>query len=86
MFNPFYVGPTLLVLQFLHCALTSKQTVDILKLQTLRLWEEKVDDWYPGCVERSENNISAPSDVINRWRRDLHDNVVADPICCCRDG
>jgi hypothetical protein len=84
MFDPFHVSPALLVLQFLQCALTGKQTVDILKLQTLRLWEEKVDDWYPGCVERGKNNISAPSDVVNRWRRDLHNDVVADPVCCGR--
>lgn len=64
--------------------LTREQSIDIFQLEAFSLREEEVDYWHPSRVEYSENDVRAPTNVVDCGRRNLDDQVVADPISRCR--
>lgn len=55
--------------------LAREELIDILQLKTLGLGEEEVNDWYPGRVKNSEDNVCPPADIVDgRWC-DLDDDL-----------
>ena len=66
--------------------LLGEDAIDILELQALGLGVEDVDDGDPRRVQDGEDDIGLPADVLDRRRRDLDDEEVADPVARRRDG
>jgi hypothetical protein len=66
---------TSLLQQVSVARLAREQAINIFQLKTLGLREEQEDDWYPEGIEHGEDDVCAPSDVIDSGRCDLHDNL-----------
>lgn len=54
---------------------TREKFIDIFKLETFRLGEEEVDDRDPGRVQDGEDDVCSPTNVANRRRCDLNDDL-----------
>ena len=54
--------------------------------RTFGFGEEKVDYGDPERIQYGKNDIGFPAYIANCWRRDLYNQIVANPICGCTDG
>jgi hypothetical protein len=42
--------------------------------------EKEVHDRDDGCVQRREDDVRPPGDIVERWANDHHDDEVESPV------
>jgi hypothetical protein len=73
---------TSLLQQIDSADLTREEAVNIFQLKTLGLREKEVDDWHPQRVEHREDDVGAPSDVVNSGRCNLDNDLARSQSRC----